>query len=247
MAHLRLLWRLALLLGLMAWHIPLHLIARRGGRHSPWPRRFLRRAARAIGIDVQATGAPALRQDVFFIANHLSWVDILVMGGTTGCAFIARDHVRTAPVIGWLAAQNGTIYVTPERGAVSQQVEAVRTAVATHQPVALFPEGRTGDGHALLPFKSALFAVLLPPPRAIRIQPVVLDYGPATALVVWPDGESGLTNARRILSAPGRRTVTLRLLAPFDPGAQPDRKTLAATVRDRISQALSPHAQDPAR
>lgn len=239
MAHLRLFWRLTLLIGLMMWHVPLHLIARRGGRPSPWPRHFLRRAARAIGFDVRTTGAPALQRDVFFIANHLSWIDILALGGSTGCAFIAKDDVRTAPLVGWLANQNGTIYVARERRAgVSQQVETLRSAMATHQPIALFPEGTTGDGAALLPFKSALFSVLLPPPRAIRIQPVVLDYGSAIPLVAWPDGETGLANARRILSAPGRRTILLHMLAPFDPGARPDRKTLTAEVRDRISKAL---------
>jgi len=239
MAHLRLLWRLALLLGLMLWHIPPHLIARRGYHPSPWPRRFLRRAARAAGFDVQITGAPALHRDVFYVANHLSWADILVLGGSTGCAFIAKDDVRTTPIAGWLADQNGTIYIARERrGAVSQQVETVRAAMATHQPIALFPEGTTGDGHALLPFKSALFAVLLPPPRAIRIQPVLVDYGRESMLVAWPEGESGLANVRRILSAAGRRTVTLHMLAPFDPGAQPDRKTLTAVVHHRIAQAL---------
>lgn len=239
MAHLRLLWRLILLLGLLLWHVPLHLLARRSGRPSPWPRRFLHGAARAIGFDVRITGAPALQRDVFFIANHLSWVDILALGGSTGCAFVAKDDVRTAPVVGWLAAQNGTLYVARERrGAVSQQVETLRAALHAHQPIALFPEGATGDGTALLPFKSALFSVLLPPPRTIRIQPVVIDYGEATALVAWPDGESGLANARRILSAPGRRTITLNMLAPFDPGDHPDRKVLTAEVQRRIAQAL---------
>lgn len=239
MAHLRLFWRLALLLGLVLWHVPPHLVARVCRRPSRWPRLFLRRAARAAGFDVAIAGANPLRHDVFFIANHLSWIDILALGGGTGCAFIAKESVRTAPVVGWLAAQNNTIYVARERrGAVSGQIASVRIAMATHQPVALFPEGTTGDGTALLPFKSALFSVLLPPPRAIRIQPVVLDYGAASALVAWRDGESGLANARRILAAPGRRRLVLHMLVPFDPGTHPDRKTLAAEARRRIEEAL---------
>lgn len=238
MTHLRLLWRLLLLLGVVLWHVPLHLLAKRSG-HSPWPRRFLGRAAQAAGFDVTLAGADPLPHDVFFIANHLSWIDILALGGATGCTFISKDSVQKAPLVGWLAAQNHTIYVSRERrGAVSGQIDSVRAAMAAHQPIALFPEGTTGDGTALLPFKSALFSVLLPPPRAIRIQPVVLDYGSASTLVAWRDGESGLANARRILSAPGRRTLTLHMLAPFDPGAHPDRKTLAAEARARIVTAM---------
>jgi len=238
MAHLRLLWRLALLLGLVLWHVPPHLAARARHRPSRWPRLFLRRAAHAAGFDVAIAGVDPLPHDVFFIANHLSWIDILALGGGTGCAFIAKESVRTAPIVGWLAAQNNTIYVARERrGAVSGQIASVRTAMAARQPIALFPEGTTGDGTALLPFKSALFSVLLPPPRAIHIQPVVLDYGMARALVIWREGESGLANACRILSAPGRRPLILHMLAPFDPGTHPDRKTLAAEARRRIVEA----------
>jgi len=238
MAHLRLLWRLALLLGLVLWHVPPHLAARARRRPSRWPRLFLRRAARAAGFDVTLSGADPLRHDVFFVANHLSWIDILALGGSTGCAFIAKESVRSAPIVGWLAAQNNTIYVARERrGAVSGQISSVRTAMAARQPIALFPEGTTGDGTALLPFKSALFSVLLPPPRAIRIQPIALDYGAAGALVAWREGESGLANARRILREAGRRTLILHMLAPFDPGAYPERKALAAETRRRILDA----------
>ncbi len=77
----------------------------------------------------------------------------------------------------------------------------------------------------------------MPPPREIMIQPVVVDYGAATPLVTWGDA-SGISHARRVLSAPGRRTVTLHFLAPFDPGDHPDRKTLAGETRRRIAAAM---------
>jgi 1-acyl-sn-glycerol-3-phosphate acyltransferase len=174
------------------------------------------------------------------VGNHLSWIDILAMGGTTGCAFISKDDVKGAPIVGWLAAQNNTIFVARQRrGEVSGQIDAVRDALAAHQPIALFPEGTTGDGKTLLPFKPALFSVLLPPPRAILIQPVVIDYGDAAGLVAWADGESGIANARRILGARGRRAVTLHFLEPFDPGDHPDRKALSAESRARIEAALA--------
>lgn len=238
MATVRALARLLSLIGLTLWCVLPHLIAKRRGR-SPWPRRFLRRAGYIAGFDVRIEGTPIFH-DVFFVANHLSWIDVLALGGATGCAFISRDDVEQAPIVGWLAAQNHTIFVSRERrGQVSGQIEALRIAMAEHQPIALFPEGTTGDGSMLLPFKPALFSVLLPPPRAIRIQPVLIDYGQSTALIAWTGGESGLANARRILGAPGRRTLTLRFLDPFDPGDHPDRKTLAAQSRAQIEAARS--------
>lgn len=235
MRRLRAFGRLALLLGLVIGCVFPHLLAKRRGP-SPWPRRFLRSAGRIAGFDVRIAGTPLLH-DVFFVANHLSWIDILLLGGTTGCAFISKDGVQRAPVVGWLAAQNNTIFVARERrGEVSSHIDSVRDALAAHQPIALFAEGGTGDGKTLLPFKPPLFAVLLPPPRAILVQPVVIDYGAATPLILW-GAESGIANALRILGAPGRKTVTLRFLDPFDPGAHPDRKALAAQSRALIEAA----------
>jgi lyso-ornithine lipid O-acyltransferase len=236
MAVLRAAWRLLALLGLLAVFLPLHLLARRRGI-SPVPQRFLSRAAQVLGLDVRMIGAPQL-QDVFYVGNHVSWMDIFALGGATGCAFISKDGIDKTPVVGWLARQNNTVFVSREqRGAVHGQIAAVRQAVATHQPIALFPEGTTGDGVTLLPFKPALFAVLLPPPRAIRIQPVHFDYGKDRAFMGWVGGESGLANALRIVGAPGRRTLTLNFLPAFDPGDHPDRKILAARTRADLEAA----------
>ena len=238
MKYLHVVWRLARLIGLVLACLIPHLLARRNG-HSPWPQRFLGSAARAAGFDLRISGTPLLH-DVFFAANHLSWIDILAMGGATGCAFISKDDIQRAPIVGWLAAQNNTIFIARERrGVISGQIESVRSAISAHQPIALFPEGTTGDGTKLLPFKPALFAVLLPPPRAILIQPVLIDYGEATDIVVWREGESGVANALRILGAPGRRTVTLNFLDTFDPAAHADRKALAAEIRLRMEAALA--------
>ena len=236
MGALRLIWRLARLIGVTIACVIPHLIARRIGT-SPWPQIFLGRAARAAGFDVRIAGEPRLH-DVFYVANHLSWLDILSIGGATGCAFISKSGVGTAPLIGWLAAQNNTIFVAREkRGEVAAHVEAVRVALDAHQPIALFAEGGTGDGKTLGPFKPPMFEVLLPPPREIMIQPVVIDYGAATAMVAWGD-EGGLGNAARILASPGRKAVTLTFLEPFDPGDHVDRKTLAAETRARIAAAM---------
>lgn len=236
MARLRLIARLARLLGVTLSCVIPHLFVR-ARSHSPWPKRFLGRAARAAGFDVHIAGTPRLH-DVFYVANHSSWIDILALGGATGCAFISKSEIDKAPVVGWLAAQNNTIFIAREkRGQVANHVETVRLAMTEHQPIALFAEGGTGDGKTLRPFKPPLFSVLLPPPRDILIQPVVIDYGDATELVAWGD-EPGIDNATRILSAPGRRTVTLRFLEPFDPGDHPDRKTLATQTRARMADAM---------
>lgn len=246
MSKARFAFRLAGLVGLTAVVVPIHILAKLRGP-SPWPSRFLGMAARIAGFEVKVSGQP-LGADVFYIANHLSWIDILALGGAAKCAFISKDGVAKAPLVGWLARQNNTIFISRERrGEVSSQVETVRRAMANHQPITLFPEGTTGNGRALLPFKPALFAVLLPPPREIRIQPVVLDYGAAGPLIAWQEGESGVSNAIRILGSPGRKPLTLHFLDAFDPGDHPDRKTLAAETHSRIAAARDALLQQDAR
>jgi 1-acyl-sn-glycerol-3-phosphate acyltransferase len=237
--------RIAALIGLILLCLLPHLLSRLIGRDSRWPRRFQAGAARLCGLKVEVAGQP-LRQDVFFVANHISWLDILVLGGATGCAFVSRDDVAGWPVVGWMARQNRTIFVSrTERGAVQGQVDGLRAALEHHQPVTLFPEGTTSDGHGLLPFKAALFQVLLPPPRAIRVQPVLIDYGPALDDIAWVGEEPFGANAMRVLGRRGRTRVTLRFLDPFDPGAQPDRKAISAEVRSRIEAAMQAFREGP--
>ncbi|WP_022683931.1 lysophospholipid acyltransferase family protein [Sphingobium bisphenolivorans] len=239
--------RIAALTGSLLLCLVPHLLWRAAGRPSPWPRHFLALAARSVGARVRIEGHP-FRGDSFIIANHVSWVDILALGGATGSAFVAHDGIAGWPVIGWLAAQNNTLFVSrSRRGTLSGQLDALRAALAGHQPVALFPEGTTGDGRALLPFKPTLLAVLLPPPRAVMIQPVHIDYGAATDGIAWHSDEPAGVNARRVMERRGRLDVTLRFLEPVDPAACPDRKALAALTQERIATSIATHLPPFAR
>lgn len=221
----------------------LHGLTRGLGRPSPWPRVFLRLVGRICGAVVEVRGQP-LRRDVLFVANHVSWLDIPMIAGATGTAFVAKADLRDTPVVGWLSGLNNTVYV--DRGnrlGVHGQVGAVRDALAHHQPVAIFPEGTTSDGETLLPFKPSLLEVVAPPPRDIRVQPLFLDYGEGRGLA-WVGDEPALTNAWRVLRRPGTFTVRLDCLEPFDPRATGDRKAIAAEARRRI---LAASARVPGR
>lgn len=229
-----------MLLALLAC-LPLHLGWRLARRPSPWPRRFLALATRAVGVRVRQSGAlPGGR--LFLLANHVSWVDILVLAGATGAAFVAHDGIARWPLIGWLARQNGTLFVARDRrGGLAGQIEGLRALIDGHQPVALFPEGTTGDGRVLLPFKPSLLAVLYPPLPGMTVQPVHLDYGAALD-IAWVDDEPAPTNAMRVLAREGVIDVTLRLLPAFDPAACADRKALAQRARIAIADSIDAHA-----
>ncbi len=200
---------------------------------------FLRIAARALGAKVKVYGNP-LRKDVFFVANHLSWHDIPILAGITGTAFVAQDGVRDWPVIGWLAKINRTIFVSrTDKHNVSSQVAELREAIAENWSVTLFPEGTTSDGRGLLPFKPSLFATLAPPPKAMMIQPILLDFGKVAPEIAWIGEETGWESAWRAFTRPGTYDVGVHYLEPFNPGMLADRKAVCALARARLATALS--------
>jgi 1-acyl-sn-glycerol-3-phosphate acyltransferase len=219
--------------------LPLHYLWKLFGRPSPWPQIFLRWTARRCGLRVRIEGAP-LPRDVLMAANHVTWLDIVVLGGAAPASFVARDDVARWPAVGWAAGLNQTIYIARhDRGSVRGQADQLRQGLAAGRAVVLFPEGTTEGGHEVLPFRASLFASLFPPLPGVRVQPVAIDYGALAEEVAWVGEESASANARRILSRPGTIPVTLRFLAPLDPGAAGDRKALSAAARAEIVAALA--------
>jgi 1-acyl-sn-glycerol-3-phosphate acyltransferase len=202
---------------------------------SPWSQRFLRAAAWIVGARVSVTGEP-LAPRTLLICNHVTWLDILVLGGATGCAFVSKDSLGH-PLVHWLADQQHTLYIQrARRSATADQASAIAAALERAQPLALFPEGTTGPGDHLLPFRSALLSAVAPPPPGVTVRPVAIDYGQAGPEVGW-HGESGKDNVLRILSRKRSLPVILRLLPALPTGA--DRKLLAHQARERIAAALA--------
>lgn len=226
--------------------VPLHCLWRAAGRPSPWTRRFLAGIAYTAGFDGEAIGVP-LRRDVLFAANHLSWVDIPLIAAATGARFVSKAEVRAWPGIGFLAGLNRTVYVArAERGRVAEQAGTIRDALAEGTPVAMFPEGTTGDGTGVGPFRAALLAALLPALPGVRLQPVAIDYHGVERDVAWSGRGGGFGGELvRLLGLPGRRRVTLRFLDPIDPAAAGDRKAMTAQARRAIVAALGERAPAP--
>lgn len=201
----------------------------------------------AAGVRARIAGTP-LKRHVLFVSNHLSWLDIMVIAGATGAAFVSKDDVARWPVIGWLARLNNTVFVArTERKAVRGQADALRSALASGQPVALFPEGTTAGGTEILPFRASLLASLFPPLPHVKVQPVALDYGPAAHDIAWVGEESAKANALRIFRRKGKLPVTIRFLAPIDPAEAESRKVLAERSRGEIVEALAGSEAGPDR
>jgi len=211
-----------------------HLTSKLIWGRSTWPYKFLRSAAHIAGADVRTVG-PKPKPHTLLVANHISWMDILVLGRATGCTFVSKDKLGHS-LIHWLADQNRTIYVDrTSRKAAENQVQTIRDALRRRQPIALFPEGTTGPADHLLPFRSTLLAAVAPPPNGAFVQPVAIDYRPIEKEISWFH-EPPMHNVLRILGRAGRIQVTVRLLEQL-PYSE-DRKALAKLAQERIAAAL---------
>ena len=227
----------ALVLALLVF-VPLHYIYRIVSYGSPFPMWFLGTAGWICGARVRKIGTP-LRRDVFFVANHVSWIDILTLAGASGTAFVAKQELSEVPVIGWLCSLNRTVFVKREnRMGVAEQVNALREALADNWSVTVFPEGTTTDNRSLLPFKTSMLSVLEPPPPGVLVQPVMLDYGAVGEEIGWIGEEGGLNNARRVLGRKGSFEVRIHFLEPFSPDQHRGRKAIGQKAREEIETAL---------
>ena len=169
------------------------------------------------------------------VANHTSWLDILILGGKANAAFVSKDELGH-PLIHWLADQNATVYVkrTHRRGAKDQAL-AVARALEGDKPVTVFPEGTTGPGTRLLPFRSTLLEAASYAARDVEIRPVALDYGPAAPEVGWFH-EPGKRNVLRVLNRPGTLPVVVHVLTPLNRSG--NRKELTEQARAAIAERL---------
>ena len=215
--------------------VPLFGLARLFGKSEFWVCFFLQQVGRVLGLRVTVLGQP-VGTDVLYVANHLSWLDILALGGVRYTRFVAKSEIAGWPLIGWLAARGGSVFVhRGRRSATREQADAVAIALHDGWPVALFAEGGTSDGVALSPFRPALFAAAVQ--AGATVQPVAIDYGARAAEVAWPDGARFAAEIKRMLKRTGAVPVTLRYLSPLDAGEH-NRKALAARSEAAVADAL---------
>jgi 1-acyl-sn-glycerol-3-phosphate acyltransferase len=222
---------LFLLFGILG---PVHVVTKALFGRSPWPSRFLASAAWIAGARVRVKGV-AIRGHTLLVSNHLSWLDILVVGGATRCAFVSK-HELGHSFIHWLADQNATVYVKrAHRKGAKDQAIAIAKALEGEKPVVLFPEGTTGPGVHLLPFRSTLLEAANFAAKDVAIRAVALDYGAAAAEIAWWH-QPGMDNVLRLLGRRGTLPITVHLLEPLDRSG--DRKQLAHEAREMIVQRL---------
>ncbi len=129
---------------------------------------------RSLGIACRVAGRPPHRGII--VANHLSYLDILILSAATPCCFVAKSEINRWPYFGWAARAGGTLFVDrSSRAGVAQVAESIAERLQLSVPVLFFPEGTSTDGGTVLPFHASLFepavragAPVTPAARALR-------------------------------------------------------------------------------
>jgi 1-acyl-sn-glycerol-3-phosphate acyltransferase len=202
-------------------------------------RTWSRLLGRAMGMRVVVRGRPP-RPPFLLVANHLSYMDVLLLGGSAGGVFVAMREIAGWPVLGHLCRLVGTVFV--DRDAKRDLVRASRDLadrLDLGRGVILFPEGGIVPGDELGPFRPSLLhgaaAAALPVHWAVVSYETAPGLPPAGESVVW-EGPLG-PHVRRLLSLPG---FSGRVEFGAEPLREIDRKALAHSLHREMTAALGP-------
>lgn len=202
-----------------------------------WSRQLLA----ILNISILIEGQPPLsgKWGCLVVANHVSWLDIIVLNAIHPSRFIAKSEVRDWPVIGWISQRCGTVFI--ER-ALRQNAATVNQRISQlfkqDVSIGLFPEGTTTDGKTVGHFHSALMQPAID--TGIRLQPMALRYReksgePGSAAIFV--GEMTLAQSIwKILRCPQQSAVVVFTLPLMTKNT--NRRTLAYAAHEAISQAL---------
>jgi len=130
-----------------------------------------------LGLRRETMGRP-MRAGGAVVANHSSWLDILVLNAGQRIVFVSKAEVAGWPVIGWLARLVDTAFIRRNRHEAPAQAAMFRARMERGQKLLFFPEGTSTDGMRVLPFKSTLFEAFFAGTlrQVARIQPVTVVY-----------------------------------------------------------------------
>ncbi len=194
------------------------------------------RLSAALPLTVRIYGEPP-RDVCLWVSNHVSWLDIAVLGQLAPVSFLAKSDVRQWPVLGWLAGHAGTCFIRRGAGDSAQVGRNMASQLRDGRPIILFPEGTTSDGQGLRTFYARLFGAALE--SGVAVQPLAIRYrrdGERCGLAPFVDDDDLLRHLLRLLAA-DRAEVEVHLLTPL-PSEQATRNQLAKQAQAAIAACL---------
>lgn len=220
-----------------------------------FPHWYHRRVCRLLGIRLHIEGTVARGQPLLLVANHTSWLDIVVLSAVAPVSFIAKKEVGGWPFVASLARLQRSVFVDrTRRTAVAGTTSEMSERLNQGDALVLFAEGTSTDGNRVAPLRTSLFGAVLPHGTAGSagvddghlVQTIAVVYArlhgmpigrAGRPLVSWfGDMEMG-NHAWELLKA-GPLDVTIRIGKPVGIAHFADRKALARYVEHELRQSV---------
>lgn len=203
-----------------------------------------------FGIHIHLDGTPYKERQVLYMSNHLSYLDIIVLGSLLKCSFVSKNDVAKWPVFGFLAGLRQTAYIGRAKGDLKTASKAVSSFIERGEDLIIFPEGTSTDGQEVIPFKSSLFSLALSPDKPdLHIQGITLHVLYADKKTIETQSDRDLyawhrnmddalhTHLWRFAKARGAH-IKVIFHDPKRAHDFEDRKTLAKAVHKTVSNGL---------
>ena len=204
---------------------------------------------RILGLKVVVEGAPCTDRQVIFISNHLSYLDIPVIGSTLKASFVAKGEVAKWPVFGFLSTLQQTAFISRSRTTLGNDKNNLETMLKDGRSMIIFPEGTSTDGRSVVPFKSSLFSIALADDGTdIWLQPMTISIVSVNGknpedqsvrdLYAW-HGDMDLAPHLSAFGKISGATIKMTFHEPVRARAVNDRKLLAQSCHEAVMQGLS--------
>lgn len=140
---------------------------------------FARCLVSIMGVKIDVEGSVLHlnpdHQGVFFVSNHLSYLDGFVLGSLFPVVYVTKMELKKWPLIGFMTEISGTLFVDRNHkdcllGAVQEMADTLKDG----GNILYFPEGTSSNGDHLLLFMPTFFEA--PLAAGARIVPVTLVY-----------------------------------------------------------------------
>ncbi|QMV64720.1 lysophospholipid acyltransferase family protein [Pseudomonas berkeleyensis] len=201
---------------------------------------FLARLGGALPFRVRIEGELPT-QPMLWVANHVSWTDIPLLGALQPMSFLSKAEVRAWPLAGWLAHKGGTLFIRRGAGDSGQIGQQLTQHLQRGRHLLIFPEGTTTDGLALRTFHGRLLSSAID--SGVAIQPVAIRYlrdGQPCSVAPFIGDDDMISHLLRLLSSSASE-VEIRLLQPI-PSDTRSRNELARHSQASIAAALQPES-----
>ena len=216
------------------------------------PHYYHRFVAWLMGLRIHVDGVVQNNKPTLLVANHISWLDIVVFTAITPLSFVAKQEINNWPGVKRLARLQQTIFVDREkRSTALKSAQEIAERIENGDVIVLFPEGTSSDGNRVLEFKSSLFAAASAADGATQVQTLAIAYTGmggiplgrrSRPLVAWYGNMEMAGHVWNLLNA-GPLDVHVRIGEPVLLSEIGDRKALAqmtqTAIRDDMAELLS--------